>query len=139
MTPLPLAAPLDVEATEGVMRECLHAFGRVRFRVTGECMRPDLPPGQEVTIARQRPRLGDVVLVSQGQGLRLHRLVFAPPARWSWRTKGDGLPGLDPPVRASDVLGTVVDPRQRRVGRALLACAQAAWARWRGASRGRGA
>ena len=134
-----MSAPGDVlppDAAAELMRECLRAFGAVRFRVTGGCMAPVLPDGSVVTVsARQAPRLGDVVLVRQDQGLRLHRLVLGPPllsADRAWRTKGDGLPALDAPVRAADVLGTVVDPRPRSVGRAVLACAGAAWRRlWR--------
>lgn len=133
-----MTAPAEPEVVEPtaaaeLMRECLRAFGEVRFRVTGECMAPDLPAGRIVTVsARQSPRLGDVVLVQQREGMRLHRLVVGPPLWWKrtgWRTKGDRLPTLDPPLTAADVLGTVIDPRPRVVSRALVAWGGAAWAR----------
>jgi hypothetical protein len=129
----------DSDLAEAVLRDCLDVFGRIRFRVTGTCMGPDLLPGQVVTVSCQRvPRLGDVVLVRQARGLRLHRLVFRAPLalpRWAWRTKGDRLPSLDPPLAPGDLLGTVVEPRRRRLGLALGVCAGSLWARLRGTSR----
>jgi hypothetical protein len=121
----------DAAFAEEVLRDCLCAFGRIRFRVTGTCMGPDLPPGRIVTISRERaPRMGDVVLVRQAAGLKLHRLVFGPPfSRWAWRTQGDRLKALDPPIGPGDVLGTVVEPRRRRIGLALRACGRSLWAR----------
>jgi hypothetical protein len=124
---------VDAAVAEAVLRDCLDAFGRVRFRVTGTCMGPDLPPGRIVTVSSTpAPRLGDVVLVRHAQGLKLHRLVFGPPLalpRRAWRTKGDRLATLDPPLAPDAVLGTVVEPRRRRVGVALRACARSLWAR----------
>ena len=129
----------DACFAEEALRDCLLAFGRVRFRVTGACMRPDLPPGQVVTISREpRPRIGDVVLVRQAGGLRLHRLVLGPPlSRSVWRTKGDRLPALDPPLGPGDILGTVVEPRTRRIGLALGVCVRSLWARLRAPRSGR--
>lgn len=128
----------DAELAEAVVRDCLEAFGQIQFRVTGTCMGPDLLPGQVVTVSRRRaPRLGDVVLVRQERGLRLHRLVFGPPValrRWAWRTKGDRLESLDPALAPGDLLGTVVEPRRRRIGVALTACARSLWRRLRGRS-----
>lgn len=131
----------DAGFAEAALRDCLQAFGRIRFRVTGACMGPDLPPGEVVTISRERrPRIGDVVLVRQAAGLRLHRLVFGPPfSGTAWRTKGDGLPALDPPIGPADVLGTVVEPSRRRILLALGVCAGSLWARVRTGSRGRAA
>ena len=128
----------DAAFAEEALRDCLHAFGRIRFRVTGTCMGPELPPGRIVTVSRERaPRIGDVVLVQAG-GLKLHRLVFGPPlSRWAWRTKGDRLTTLDPPIGPGDVLGTVVEPRRRRLGLALRACAGSLWARLSAGSRRR--
>ena len=121
------------DLAEAALRDCLDEFGRIRFRVTGTCMGPDLLPGQVVTVSRrQAPWLGDVVLVRHDRGLRLHRLVFGPPfalAGSRWRTKGDRLPSLDPPLAPCDLLGTVVDPARRRLGLALGVCARSLWAR----------
>ena len=128
----------DAGFAEAALRDLLLAFGRVRFRVTGDCMAPRLAPGDVVIVSRDRPpRLGDVVLVRQARGLRLHRLVFGPPLalpRSAWRTQGDSLAALDPPIDAGDVLGTVEDPRSRSIGLALRACARALWARLCGPS-----
>jgi hypothetical protein len=80
--------------------------------------------------------MGDVVLVRQAGGLRLHRLVLGPPfSRSAWRTQGDRLEVPDPPVVPADVLGTVVEPRGRRLGLALRACARSLWARLSARSR----
>jgi hypothetical protein len=129
----------DADLAEAALRDCLDAFGRIQFRVTGTCMGPDLLPGQLVTVScRPAPRLGDVVLVRQARGLRLHRLVFGPPLalpHWAWRTKGDRLASLDPPLAPGDLLGTVVEPRRRRLGLALGVCARTLWARLRAGSR----
>lgn len=126
------AAPLEPLAAAEVMRACLRDFGAVRFRVTGSCMAPLLPEGQVVVVsARRRPRWGDVVLVRQEEGLRLHRLVARPlfSPRGRWRTQGDRLPGPDAPLERGDVLGTVVDPPSRSRSRALRAWMAAAWRR----------
>ena len=124
------SAPLEPAAAAEVMRACLSDFGAVRFRVTGSCMAPHLPEGQVVLVsARRRPRWGDVVLVRQGEGLRLHRLVARPflSTRGRWRTQGDRLPAPDAPLEVHDVLGTVVDPPSRSRSRALRAWMAAAW------------
>jgi hypothetical protein len=73
-------------------------------------MEPALHAGEAVLIVparTRRPRLGDVVLARHAVGLRLHRLVWAPPGA-RWRTKADRAGALDPALRSSDVLGSVV-------------------------------
>jgi hypothetical protein len=129
----------DAAFAEQALRSCLQAFGRIRFRVTGTCMDPDLPPGRLVTISREGlPRIGDVVLTCQAGRLKLHRLVLGPPlSRRTWRTKGDRLPALDPAIAPHDVLGTVVEPRAGRPIRALRSWFRPLWARLFAASRGR--
>lgn len=105
-----------VEADPGRVRalvqESLAGFEAVNFRVTGDCMRPALAPGDVVRVAgvgRHRPRFGDVVLVATGEGLRLHRLVWRLPFVVSpWRTKGDHAPGFDGPLSPDKALGTVL-------------------------------
>ncbi|MFA5027738.1 MAG: S24/S26 family peptidase, partial [Candidatus Methylomirabilota bacterium] len=109
--------------------DCLAAFPSIRFRVTGDCMRPTLPAGATVTVAsaaRVRPRLGDIVLVELPEGLRLHRLIWGPPvARGSaWRTKGDEAWSWDTRTPPEAVLGTVIacesgDPRRGRIRRTV--------------------
>lgn len=133
---------------DAVLRECLASFPHVRLTVTGDCMFPGLASGETVLLAaaaQRRPRLGDVVLVRQHEGLRLHRLVWGPPlARaGAWRTQADRGPIWDPRVRSEDVLATVVAVeragRLERVGGfatglRLLGRGLRAWVRgrWRG-------
>jgi hypothetical protein len=95
-------------------------------------MEPLLGHGEKVHLvgsARRRPRIGDVVLARQKDGLRLHRLVWGPPIAPGgalWRTKADRGLLLDPPLGEADVLATVAavegraSARPRRAGRALL-------------------
>ena len=118
-------AILTVEADPARVRALilgsLAGFDAVSFRVTGDCMRPTLAPGDIVRVAgvdRRRPRFGDVVLVATGEGLRLHRLVWRLPLVFSrWRTKGDRAAGFDGPLSPERALGTVLgveDPRGLR-------------------------
>jgi hypothetical protein len=108
-------------------------------------MSPALRPGERVSIAsrrQRRPRFGDVVLVRQQEGLRLHRLVWAPGGGRHWRTRADRGGGLDPRIRDVDVLGTVVAVERgsvrsvRRVDRAVVSLARTAWS-WLGLPGGR--
>ncbi len=133
----------EVPFGEELLRECLSAFPHVRLTVTGRCMEPALCDGERVRLVgaqRRRPRVGDVVLARQAQGLRLHRLVWGPPfARegGSWRTKADRGRLLDPPLAAEAVLASVEavetrpGARPQSAGRALVSLAGAIAARLR--------
>jgi hypothetical protein len=137
------AAGVEVPFGEELLRHCLSSFPHVRLTVTGRCMEPALRDGEKVHLvgaSRRRPRLGDVVLARQKDGLRLHRLVWGPPLAPSgsgWRTKADRGLLLDPPVAAGDVLASVAvvegRPRAhaRRAGRALVSLAGGIAARLR--------
>jgi hypothetical protein len=99
--------------SDQVLLDCLASFPYVRLQVTGECMAPALRPGDAVHVVRaskRLPRFGDVVLVRQAEGLRLHRLVWPLVAirRGDRRTRADRGGGLDPAVPPSALLGTVV-------------------------------
>jgi hypothetical protein len=104
-----------LEATRGlseaVVSDCLAAFGQVRVRLTGRCMRPALDPGERLLIAslaRCTPRLGDVVLTRQEGGLRLHRLLWRPRMGLGrWLTAADHGP-WDGAIATDRVLGSVV-------------------------------
>jgi hypothetical protein len=148
--PLAPGAPApEVPFGEEVLRECLSSFPHVRLTVTGRCMEPALAHGEKVRLvaaSRRRPRLGDVVLARQRDGLRLHRLVWGPPlapAGRPWRTKADRGRLLDPPLAAADVLASVeaVEGRlargPRRTLRALLSLASGIAARVRMGPRAR--
>ena len=142
--PPPAAADgVEVPFGEELLRDCLSSFPHVRLTVTGRCMEPALGHGEKVHLVgagRRRPRLGDVVLARQKDGLRLHRLVWGPPLALSgsrWRTKADRGRLLDPPLAAEDVLASVdavegrPGERPRRAGRALASLAGGIAARLR--------
>jgi hypothetical protein len=134
---------VEVPFGEELLRDCLSAFPHVRLTVTGRCMEPALRHGDKVHLigaGRRRPRVGDVVLARQKDGLRLHRLVWGPPLSATgspWRTKADRGLLLDPPLAAGDVLASVEavegrpGARPRRAGRALLSLAGGIAARLR--------
>jgi hypothetical protein len=101
------------DTTEATLVTCLHSFPCVRFRVTGDCMAPLLPAGTMVTIVasdRKPPRIGDIVLVRNSGGLRLHRLIWGPPLvrSDSWCTKGDRARLWDGRAPGDTILGTVI-------------------------------
>lgn len=145
--PSPGDAPREVPFGEELLRDCLGSFPHVRLTVTGRCMEPALRHGEKVHLvsaARRAPRLGDIVLARQKDGLRLHRLVWGPPLAppgGAWRTKADRGLLLDPPVGAADVLASVdaledrPGARSRRAGKALLSLASGLAARLRGGAR----
>jgi hypothetical protein len=90
-------------------------------------MEPVLNEGtcvQLVSPARRAPRVGDIVLVRQSTGLRLHRLVWGPPLMspdGRWRTMADRAVSLDEPIHRGDVLAIalVAEGGLRRTARAL--------------------
>ena len=146
----PQAGPPDgveVPFGEELLRDCLDSFPHVRLTVTGRCMEPAIAHGERVRLVsalRRPPRVGDVVLSRQKEGLRLHRLVFGPPLAppgSRWRTKADRGLLLDPPLEAKDVLAKVVSvegrprARPRRALQALVSLALGLAARLRGAAR----
>jgi len=143
----PAADGVEVPFGEELLRDCLASFPHVRLTVTGRCMEPAIAHGEKVQLVsatRRRPRVGDVVLSRQKEGLRLHRLVFGPPFAppgSRWRTKADRGLLLDPPLDACDVLASIVsvegrpDARPRRALRALVSLARGLAARARGATR----
>jgi hypothetical protein len=137
------APAAEVPFGEELLRDCLGSFPHVRLTVTGRCMEPALRHGERVHLvgaSRRPPRVGDIVLARQKDGLRLHRLVWGPPlagANGGWRTRADRGLLLDPPLAAADVLASVdvvedrPGARARRTGRAFLSLAAALAARLR--------
>jgi hypothetical protein len=130
--PAPGDEPREVALGEELLRDCLRSFPHVGLTVNGRCMEPALRHGEKVRLvasSHRRPRMGDVVLARQKDGLRLHRLVWGPPlarSDTSWRTRADRGRCLDPPIAAADVLASVdavegrPGARSRRTSRALL-------------------
>jgi hypothetical protein len=98
-----------------VLLDCLREFAHVRLTVSGACMEPALRDGDVVTLvaaARRPPRLGDVVLAAAGDGVQLHRLVWAAGGRW--RTKADRAPTWDAAVGKPDLIATAVEVQSGR-------------------------
>jgi|SRR6185503_12011471 len=127
-------APLSDTLAEAALLDCLTHFPQVQLRVTGACMEPRLPEGAIVRLeaaGRVPPRWGDVVLVRQAAGLRLHRLVWCPPLGAAWRTQADRSPTCDPRLDHTEVLAVATAGAEaaslrsrtaaaRGLGRALL-------------------
>jgi hypothetical protein len=82
----------------------------VRIQVHGASMEPAIRSGDYVLIAPAggRIRMGDILLCRgrEASAYFLHRAVWHARAG-EWRTKGDALQSLDPPVTRADVLGRV--------------------------------
>jgi signal peptidase I len=105
----------------------------LRLRVSGQSMAPLVERGDLVLVQRVNPadlRRGDLVLVEQGGGFLVHRLVAAPrrrgarscgPDAHQVQTKGDNASYADLPLLPQDVLGRVVaverDGRRIELGR----------------------
>lgn len=107
---LPLAS-LDSLHSAELVRSLLHEFGAVTLRVSGRCMEPVLAEGSVVAILARRPRPGEVALCATDAGLRLHRVVWAPPlGRGRFRTCADRAWALDHPLEPERVLGTLDRP-----------------------------
>lgn len=123
-------ASLDVRHSAELVRELLRECGAVTLRVQGHCMAPAVAHGDRVTIEARAPRLGEVALVAAEAGLRLHRVVWAPPrGRGRYRTCADRAWALDPPLPAERVLGTLSGPREPLQGLRTAWTAARLW--WR--------
>ena len=94
---------------EELLRDCLAAYPHVRLTVSGRCMEPAIRSGDKVHLVaagRRPPRVGDVVLARQKEGLRLHRLVWGRPSPrpaprgGRGRTAGASSTRRSPPGRA---------------------------------------
>lgn len=96
----------------------LRASGRLRIGAAGSSMLPAVRPSDVLLVRRvelERARVGDIVLYRRGRRLFAHRVVRSLPGRLV--TRGDALPGDDPPVGPAELLGRVL--RVVRRGRAL--------------------
>lgn len=80
-----------------------------RVRVTGRSMEPTIVSNDYVLIEpiTGRIRVGDVVLWRRSQAacVCIHRIIWH--RRGIWRTKGDALKSLDPPIDSEQILGRV--------------------------------
>lgn len=106
--------------------DVLARFGGARLRLQGTSMLPAIWPGDVLEIVPVDPaalRVGDVVLFLREGRLFCHRVraLIADGEIWL-RTRGDLVPGDDPPFPASAVLGRArlaTSPANRLLG-ALL-------------------
>jgi uncharacterized repeat protein (TIGR01451 family) len=96
---------------ESFSMDCLSAGLRVRFQARGASMSPTIRDGEMVYVrpaSENDLRRGDIVLVKNGFGFRLHRLVRADAGRDVFITRGDCGLQDDPAVRREQILGVAV-------------------------------
>ncbi len=96
----------------GLAAEMLQDYGEVRLKAWGTSMLPSVWPGDLLTIQRvahDELAPGEIVLVLRDNRFVIHRLIKRRQDEGciSWITKGDAVPGDDPPARASELLGRV--------------------------------
>jgi hypothetical protein len=107
-------------------------------RVRGRSMLPTLAEGQllAVEFSPDSLRVGDVLVYRQNGLLMVHRLLGdarSGSGEAVFRTRGDGLTYLDPPLRVSRILGRVIalrcgdEWRSTRAARARLYARCVAW------------
>jgi len=90
----------------------LRSGSAVRIRAFGTSMLPTIWPGDVLLIERRaldQLKCGDLVLVKQEEGIRVHRLLSNSGAHWM--TRGDAMPQDDPPLRPTEILGRVAEIR----------------------------
>ena len=82
----------------------------VTLKARGASMWPFLLDGDVLTLAPERPRLGDIVLLRQGEFGLIHRVVARVPGRLC--VKGDALPRIDGWFPSTQVAARVVSVRR---------------------------
>ena len=92
--------------------EVLQSTGTLRIRAMGSSMVPTLWPGDLVVIDSRKiedVRPGDIVLYLREGRFFLHRVINKVSAGHEecLLTRGDSMPGKDPLVRPSELLGAV--------------------------------
>jgi hypothetical protein len=90
--------------------DSLRASGRLRLRVHGESMLPNLWPGDAVEIASclaEDVSPGEIVLVLRDGRFYLHRLVGRSPSG-GFLLRGDSMPAADPEFASEALLGRMV-------------------------------
>jgi Peptidase S24-like len=97
--------------------EILRRGSPVQLKAWGTSMLPSVWPGDLLTIesvAHDEIVPGDIVLVFRDNRFFVHRLVEGRREQdpISWITRGDAMPGDDPPAVASEFLGRVTGIRR---------------------------
>ena len=106
------------ELFETFIRQLLKEGKCVRFQARGESMWPTIQNGDVVRIQPVAPGelcKGDIVLVKDDHGFRLHRLVLADAGNDFFITRGDSSQQDDPPVRGDEILG-IAQSKQVKIG-----------------------
>ena len=99
--------------------EVVRTFGRVRVRVTGTSMIPAVWPGDVLVVERravERIERGEIAVAERDGRLLAHRVIGARAdvggarltAGATLATHGDSLLAADEPLRAEELLGTVI-------------------------------
>jgi signal peptidase I len=95
--------------------EVVRTFGRVRVRVTGTSMIPAVWPGDVLVVERravERIERGEIAVAERDGRLLAHRVIGrgadAGLKAAATITHGDSLLAADEPLRAEELLGTVV-------------------------------
>ncbi len=103
-------AALHSTVYAAVLRDALARNRGFSWTLQGESMCPTLPPGCVVTIQPlQTPRLGDIVVFSQGDRLLAHRLVRRRGD--GWICQGDARRTPDGLITREHIIGRVVEAR----------------------------
>jgi len=90
--------------------EVVSSSGSLRLCVTGWSMLPSVWPGDTLIVERIHGDAvcpGDIVLFRRDRRLFAHRVIASPAGVASILTRGDSMPGADPPVLKNDLLGRV--------------------------------
>lgn len=117
-TPLVSSTPKDREDLKlGLFVDALRRGGEARLRAWGASMLPSLWPGDQLTlqnVTQDEVVPGDIVLVIRGKRCFIHRVVAQQTGESgsSLITRGDAMPGNDPPSAAAEFLGRVVSVRR---------------------------
>lgn len=114
-----ITVDLPLEKTDAAARlfleSALQDGRRAWFRAEGRSMFPFFHPGEKIGLAPVSGPLevGQVVAASDGENIKVHRLLERLPREQTWLMKGDFRVGFDRPVRSDDILG-VVDRVERK-------------------------
>jgi signal peptidase I len=105
---------VDQQKLELAIR-ALRSAGTLRIRVFGTSMLPTIWPGDVLVIESVPPdelTPGDIVFVTKGDSVRIHRLVSNVHEHCI--TRGDAVEQDDPAVNPADVLGKVLEIERGR-------------------------
>jgi hypothetical protein len=114
----------------GLAAESLRGSRTVYIKAQGTSMIPAVWPGDLLTIhsvAHDEVVAGDIVLILRDNRFFVHRLVEKRRGEdcLSWITRGDAMPGNDPPAAAFELLGRVAGIR--RGNRSLVPSRRVSW------------